>query len=722
MSAHSVSRRLLPRRASSFAAAASLLLGSVVALAVAPSADAASTAAFTAVNTTVDGSGHCKNGDGDTNCNIYDGKQYVWLNAGPDGANLDEGKYFFAIVSSGGQSDPNDGSSELLSTDAYTDRDFTVDANGDVSYPGPHDFDATSQKIRLIPFSDSPNGVYHLQVCVLNADGTQPAQSSCKSDAFKVLAAPGGVTVDSLFSGFKYNDLNGDGNFDPGEPGLGSWQIDISVDGVDLAPVMTSATDGSWTFDPPAAPSTTGSSTYTFCEVQQGGWGQTGPDVTADYLGSPSGAGVTVTVASQCYDVVVPNNVNASVPDLNFFNTATTTTTLSGSKYLDADGNGAFTAGETKLSGWSISISSGGNPVTGSPVLTDSNGNWTFTTPERPFGTGTTAFTVCETPQTSWAQTGPVENATAVVGTGTSTVVNASKCYVVTADDDEDTTKTGLDFFNQPRGQLSGAKYYDGDTNGAMGLAEDGIEGWKVDIYNGLTLVETLTTDSAGDWESSALPPGTYTVREQQSGSANGTAWTQTGNTTDQSSVTGGATVGLTSFVYTVTVPSGVPSTADGLYFGNVCEIVPGGHTLGFWHNKNGQALTTGADFAALSAFNLVKADGTAFNPANDSQLSSWLKAATGKNMAYMLSAQMAATYLSVVHGFTDPDVVVYDGMTITQLFAYADALLLADPVTVVASTARTEQTAVKSVFDKINNNGGFAQADGTACGAPTFS
>ena len=34
-------------------------------------------AAFTTTNTNVDGTGHCKNGNENVNCNIYDGKQYV---------------------------------------------------------------------------------------------------------------------------------------------------------------------------------------------------------------------------------------------------------------------------------------------------------------------------------------------------------------------------------------------------------------------------------------------------------------------------------------------------------------------------------------------------------------------------------------------------------------------------------------------------------------------
>src|SRR4249919_3198341 len=66
-------------------------------------------AAFTTINEQADGSGHCQNGNPKVNCNIYDGADYVWLNGGPVNAALGDGTFFFAVVSPGGQSNPNDG-------------------------------------------------------------------------------------------------------------------------------------------------------------------------------------------------------------------------------------------------------------------------------------------------------------------------------------------------------------------------------------------------------------------------------------------------------------------------------------------------------------------------------------------------------------------------------------------------------------------------------------
>ena len=160
--------------------------GMLAALAIVAPAAVAGPAAFTSVDIGVDGAGHCVHGNPAVNCNAYDGKQYVWLNGGPLTAVLGDGDYFFAVVESGGQSDPNDPqltNDNLLSGDAYTERSFNI-TGGVFTYTGStHDVDGT--KIRLIPY-DTTAHVYHLQICRLDANGLQPDKKDCKSDAFKV--------------------------------------------------------------------------------------------------------------------------------------------------------------------------------------------------------------------------------------------------------------------------------------------------------------------------------------------------------------------------------------------------------------------------------------------------------------------------------------------------------------------------------------------------------
>src|SRR2546428_6697241 len=161
------------------------------------SASAVSGAAFTTTNTNVDGTGHCQNGHEDVNCNIYDGKTFVWLTGGPGPSALADGTYFFAVLVPGGQGgneNPNDGTLLNLSDpnggDTYQNRNFTI-ANSVIAYSGnapdetPHDF--ANNKIRLLPYDDTtnPGGVYILAICSL-ANGYPVDPSDCKYDAFKV--------------------------------------------------------------------------------------------------------------------------------------------------------------------------------------------------------------------------------------------------------------------------------------------------------------------------------------------------------------------------------------------------------------------------------------------------------------------------------------------------------------------------------------------------------
>jgi hypothetical protein len=205
---------------------------SIVALVLfTPGALAVAGASFTTANFPVDGD-HCLNGQNNeavVNCNIYDGKQFVWINGGPNSvgpSSLTDGDYFFAVLVPGGQPDPNDDGAKNLSDessnggfddtcgDAYTNRIFTV-SGGDISaYTGdgadyyttatdcdldtaadPHQQSGSTthgQLIRLFPYdtTNNPGGVYILAMCRLGATGgpyTYPVDPrDCKYDAFKV--------------------------------------------------------------------------------------------------------------------------------------------------------------------------------------------------------------------------------------------------------------------------------------------------------------------------------------------------------------------------------------------------------------------------------------------------------------------------------------------------------------------------------------------------------
>jgi hypothetical protein len=300
-------------------------------------------------------------------------------------------------------------------------------------------------------------------------------------------------------------------------------------------------------------------------------------------------------------------------------------------------------------------------------------------------------------------------------------------------------------------GVVSGEKYYDANLDGQLGVGESGIAGWKIDWHDGLG--GTITTDANGQF-SQSFTADTYTFTEEQptnpqhcvTETINGVSqtvcvpvWLQTGNTVNQFVDTGGDSTALSNFAYTSSVVDG--GTTSGINFGNVCTGAGNGLTLGFWSNKNGAKLISASDLAALTSLNLRTATGANFDPTTTAALQSWLLKATATNMAYMLSAQLAAMELNTLHGQNSsalvyaPHVVGATGgfITIAALMSEANNLL-GNPIatgtyagqngslTVASSALRSYQETVKNGLDEANNNVNFLQATAASCAAPTFA
>src|SRR5207302_10849957 len=161
--------------------------------------------------------------------------------------------------------------------------------------------------------------------------------------------------------------------------------------------------------------------------------------------------------------------------------------------------------------------------------------------------------------------------------------------------------------------------------------------------------------------------------------------------------------------------------------FGNVCFGAGGGLTLGFWSNKNGQKLETSADFTFLNSLCLVNANGAAQDftgslANNKTALNTWLLNATATNIAYMLSAQLAAMELNFRHGFVSRTALVHTGgcgntgfdgsfITINDLMAAASAELCAHGYTPSSSPFRAHQECLKNALDDANNNKNFVES-----------
>jgi len=255
---------------------------------------------------------------------------------------------------------------------------------------------------------------------------------------------------------------------------------------------------------------------------------------------------------------------------------------------------------------------------------------------------------------------------------------------------------------------LNVIKYYDTNANGVQDPTDVEIVGWEVLVgaqANFPSIVETKLTPAT-----IIVSPGCYTAQE-----GDATGWIHTTPKIDSKAVVNGGTTTIS--------------------FGNVCLGPGGGLTLGFWSNKNGQALITSTDLQHLrDDFCLRNADGSEFNPTTNAQVKSFLLGATATNMSNMLSAQLATMYLNVAHGFVNGNALIFAGsnpsgcnvpvsgngfITINALINDAKTELCAHGLVLSGNPERACQEFKKTALDKANNNLNFVQGPG-ACPVPT--
>ncbi len=234
---------------------------------------------------------------------------------------------------------------------------------------------------------------------------------------------------------------------------------------------------------------------------------------------------------------------------------------------------------------------------------------------------------------------------------------------------------------------VCGVVFNDANGNGVRDAGEGGVGGLHVELGNGGT-PQSATTAGNGSYCFLALAQGNYTVTLQL-GTGSG---------------------------YVVTTPASVAVVVNDcanheVNFGvRHPALACNGHTIGFWRNPNGLPLVSQYGIlATLPGLCLVNASGQHVAPATLSSWAAWLQAANATNMAYMLSAQLAAMHCNVLVGFVNPNCVANGGtlgnITIANLMQQAITSLCAHPYTPSGSPFRAAQEALKTALDRANNN-----------------
>jgi protocatechuate 3,4-dioxygenase beta subunit len=182
----------------------------------------------------------------------------------------------------------------------------------------------------------------------------------------------------NIISGMKFNDLNGNGVKDTGEPGVANWEIDLvyvvpgPATDILLAQASTDA-NGAYRFVnvPPG--------NYEIKELARQGWTATTPTVRTVHIPGSS--------SNQDF-----GNKLATQPSMG---------SIFGLKFNDLNGNGVKDSGEPGISGWTIELKNATTLVVISTTNTGSDGSYAFLniTPAN--------YVVSEVVKPGWTQTKP---------------------------------------------------------------------------------------------------------------------------------------------------------------------------------------------------------------------------------------------------------------------------------------------------------------------------
>jgi uncharacterized repeat protein (TIGR01451 family) len=288
---------------------------------------------------------------------------------------------------------------------------------------------------------------------------------------------PGGVDLDQDF-GLRlipgtigdtvFNDLDGDGVQDAGEPGIGGVTLTLTGTDANGQPVTQTTTTnaaGNYSF-------TTLPGTYTVTATPPAGTTATTPNPITNIILGPGGNIPTVDFGF----TLIPGQVGDRVFD-------------------DFNGNGVQDANEPGLLGVTVTLT--GTDVLGNPVTltttTDATGTYRFTGVPASSAAG---YTVTITPPAGYTEL--------------TTPGGATQTFPFPAGSSLDTVDFGL---RRPPATIGNVVFSDPNNNGVQDGGEPGLSGATLTLRDPAgNIVATTTTDATGNYRFTNVPPGTYSV------------------------------------------------------------------------------------------------------------------------------------------------------------------------------------------------------------------
>jgi uncharacterized repeat protein (TIGR01451 family) len=285
-------------------------------------------------------------------------------------------------------------------------------------------------------------------------------------------------TKRAVISDFVWNDLNGNGLQDSGEPGiLGATVKLYNSTGTTLLQTTTTTAGGLYSF-------TVKPDTYLIQFDTPSGYVHTLANQGAnDAIDSDASASNGRTSA-----VTVTAGQTDSTWDAGFYLPAN----ITGQVRYDANNNALLSDVESGIANVTVTLKQGATTI--ATTTTDASGNYTFTN----LAPGT--YTVVETNPAGYVSTNDKD------GNATLDVVAVTLV--------SGTNNSGNDFLDTNVTTVSGQVRDDTNGNGLLSDVESGIANVTVTLKQGATTLATTTTDASGNYSFTNVAPGSYTVVE----------------------------------------------------------------------------------------------------------------------------------------------------------------------------------------------------------------
>ena len=314
--------------------------------------------------------------------------------------------------------------------------------------------------------------------------GTGNVGGTVGNDVYSAIALPSGTQATgynfaetgSAVSGTVFRDENRDGTQQPGDQGIASVTLTLQDSSHAVVATTTTAADGSYLFGGVPA------GNYFVVETQPAGYGSAASSPDTLPIVVPAGGAAIARFAD-------------------------TVSTLSGSVYVDVNGNGVRDSGEPGINAVAITLT--GTDAAGQSVsrtaTSDSSGNLVFIDLLTPNGSG---YSLAEPVQPP-AYADGADAAGIAGGTVGNDLISAIHLGV-------NTDATGYTFGERGT-TVSGVVFKDVNGNSIRDPSDPGIAGVTLTLKDALSNTVGITVTAAdGTYSFTGLPSGNYTVVESQ--------------------------------------------------------------------------------------------------------------------------------------------------------------------------------------------------------------